>query len=151
MNPCEATSATRMALRRSSFVADMAEGDVVKSMSDTEEESAPAATRRCSLARRVVSLRISEGAGHAEVVVDKVGLKILAEDRPGVRNWGEKRYTSAEFVSAPNQVMNVSASSHGPIVSVREGTGRRLCTVILNASERSSKRLFTKAITRNWS
>ena len=133
----------------------MAEGDVVISISETEEEeeSAPAATRRCSLTRRVVSLRISEGEEDAEVVVvvvDKVAFKTLAADiGPGVRNWGEKRYTSAEFVSAPNQVRNVSASSHGPIVSVREGTGRRLCTVILNASERSSKRLFKKAITRN--
>jgi hypothetical protein len=148
MNPCEATSATRMALRSSSFVADMAEGNVVGSMSEIEER-VPEAMRRCSLTRMVVSVSMSEGEGDAEAVVVDTAMKVLAEDRVGVKNWGEKRYTSAEFVSAPNQVRNVSASSHGPIVSVREGTGRRLCTVILNASERISKRLFTKAITRN--
>jgi hypothetical protein len=148
MNPCEATSATRMALRSSSFVADMAEGDVVGSMSEIEER-VPEAMRRCSLTRMVVSVSMSEGEGDAKAVVGDTAMKVLAEDRVGVKNWGEKRYTSAEFVSAPNQVRNVSASSHGPIVSVREGTGRRLCTVILNASERISKRLFTKAITRN--
>jgi len=148
MNPCEATSATRMALRSSSFVADMAEGDVVGSMSEIEE-SVPEATRRCSLTRMVVSARMSEGEGDTEAAVVEAALKVLAGDRAGVKNWGEKRYTSAEFVSAPSQVRNVSASSHGPIVSVREGRGRRLCTVILNASERISKRLFTKAITRN--
>jgi len=145
MNPCDATSATKMALRSSSFVADMVEGDVVEYVSEMEEESAPEASRRCSSTRRVVSFRMPEGDGEAEA---EVALIIFAEDRAVGRSWGEKRYTSAEFVSAPNQVRNVSASSHGPIVSVREGTGRRLCTVILNASERSSRRLFRKAITR---
>lgn len=148
MNPCEATSATRTALRSSSFDGDMTKGDAVGSISEIEEENTPEATPPCSLTTRVVSLRMSEGEGDAEAVVDEVAFKVMAEYTTGVKNWGEKRYTSAEFVSAPSQVRNVRASSHGPIVSVRSGTGRRLCTVILNASERISKRLFTKAMTR---
>lgn len=60
---------------------------------------------------------------------------------------GRKRYTNAEFVSAESHVRKDSESSHGPIVSVRAGIGRRWCTVILNASERSSSTLFRSAIT----
>lgn len=85
MNPCEATSATRMALRSSSFVADIVEGDVVGSMSEIEER-VPEATRRCSLTRMVVSVRMSEGEGDAEAVVDDTAMKVLAEDGVGVKN-----------------------------------------------------------------
>ena len=84
MNPCEATSATRMALRSSSFVADIVEGDVVGSMSEIEER-VPEATR-CSLTRMVVSVRMSEGEGDAEAVVDDTAMKVLAEDGVGVKN-----------------------------------------------------------------
>ena len=60
---------------------------------------------------------------------------------------GRKRYTNAELVRAASQVRNVSVSSHGPIVSLREGIGLRAWTAILNASDRNSNQLFKKAIT----
>lgn len=65
-----------------------------------------------------------------------------------VEDRGQKRYTRAEFVNAPTQVKNSRVSNHGPIVSVREGMGRRLCTVILKASDRSSRTLLRKAMAR---
>ena len=60
---------------------------------------------------------------------------------------GRKRYTSAELVRAASQVRNVSVSSHGPIVSLREGIGLRAWTAILNASDRNSNQLLISDIT----
>ena len=60
---------------------------------------------------------------------------------------GRKRYTNAELVRAASQVRNVSVSSHGPIVSLREGIGLRAWTAILNASDRNSNQLLISDIT----
>ena len=61
--------------------------------------------------------------------------------------WGRKRYTRAELVRAENQVRKERQSSHGPIVSVRWGSGWRKCLTILNASEGNSTTLLSRDIT----
>lgn len=53
----------------------------------------------------------------------------------------------AELIRAESQVRNVRESSQGPMVSLREGMGRRVCTAILNASERSSSQLLRRDMT----
>ena len=61
--------------------------------------------------------------------------------------WGRKRYTRAEFVRAENQARKERQSSHGPIVSVRWGSGWRKWVTILNASEGNSTTLLSRDIT----
>ena len=58
-----------------------------------------------------------------------------------------KRYTSAAFVNAARRVIVESTLFHEPIDSARTGTGRRMFTHSLSASERSSNQLLMKPIT----
>ena len=58
-----------------------------------------------------------------------------------------KRNTRAELVRAESQERKERQFIHGPMVSVRIGSGRRKCVTSLNASERNSTILFSRAIT----
>src|SRR6266702_387923 len=58
-----------------------------------------------------------------------------------------KRKTRAELVRAESQERKERQSSQGPIESVRFESGRRKCVTSLNASERNSTILLSRAIT----
>ena len=105
---------------------------------------------RTAKRRRMYPWLAANAIRRVREIMSHVGWRVaepLVLGSAATRCGSRKRNTRAELVRAESQERKARQLIQGPMVSVRIGSGRRKCVTSLNASERNSTILFSRAIT----